>query len=111
MTHEATGIPPSWARVGAKVVCVDARWNRGEASPLRQDATYTIAAVLGPRPGYFDSKPTFCVGIELIETANPIKPIGFAIRRFRPLVTDEQREADLAQFRKLLSIRQPELAA
>jgi hypothetical protein len=36
--------------------------------------------------------------------------IAWPLSHFRPLVTDEQREADLAQFRKLLTIREPEAA-
>jgi hypothetical protein len=91
---------PSWARVGAKVVCVDdrpgdgTRWVEGEE--LVRHRLYTIAAVL-PHLAQ--------VQLQEVERASISKRIfgynGYGVDRFRPLITRSQSE-DVAEFRKLL---------
>jgi hypothetical protein len=97
---------PSWARVGAKVVCVDAAGSGADKTPLTEGATYTIRSVT---PALTLS--TTCAGIRLAEITNGICARGwewhYNITRFRPLVDDEAQERDAAMFRKLLTTRQP----
>lgn len=92
---------PSWAKVGAKVVCIDARWNKGQDSPLRERTIYTVSAVFAPRPGRFAGKPTFAAAVDFVEAINPTH-IGFNVCRFRPLVSKTQ-EQDTAMFLDLLA--------
>ena len=96
---------PSWARVGARVVCVDATELAGPGAwtPLEQNAVYTIRSI----------DNVMGVGVRLREVVRPEwfgwEPT-YLIRRFRPLVDDEAQERDVALFRKLLTTRQPEAA-
>lgn len=91
---------PSWATVGAKVVCVDAAWSSDPpfASPLRKGAIYTIEsayiwhAAIGAEPV-----------IRLVEVDNPIiSGFGYLVDRFRPLVI-RSHEQDMEIFRKIAS--------
>jgi len=93
---------PSWARVGAKVVCVDDTFTHpthGDYARPIKGRTYTIRAVAADYwPG--------CMCIRLVELQNPVLdwaggPPGaavfaeaaFDIVRFRPLV---DRQTDIA---------------
>jgi hypothetical protein len=97
---------PSWARVGAKVVCVDARWFEG-TSPLVNRSVYTVVSVGHSSGQGLDGRSGRFVCLELLEAANPTDSgdpdgdPGFDICRFRPLITRSQ-EDDLAIFRPLL---------
>lgn len=80
---------PSWARVGAKVVCVDAaKWRR--TLPLTTGRIYTIR--------HIGECPISGVGVYLEEIANDCngfgEEYGYRLDRFRPLV-DENIEATL----------------
>lgn len=81
-----TGIP-SWARIGAKVVCVDAAWSSiPPANPLRLRATYTITDVVSEFNEFHPNGRLL-----LDEVDNPIKSgWGFAVQRFRPVHTLRQ---------------------
>lgn len=74
---------PSWARVGAKVVCVDAVG----APELVERQTYTIEAI--------DDVPLRLggLGVWLVEVSIMQNAVGsyygFRLSRFRPLVTIE----------------------
>jgi hypothetical protein len=99
---------PSWARVGAKVVCINADGFR-VSQPLLLGATYTIRRV---REGL--AKDGWVPGLELVEVTNNVNPFsrnehGYRLTRFRPLVDDEAQERDAAMFRKLLTHNTPEL--
>jgi hypothetical protein len=97
---------PSWARVGAKVVCVDAacrpgRFWRPSEAPV-QGKIYTVAAAFFNPAG----EPRIHL-VELQRSPETIKVLGYLagyrVERFRPLITLED---DLeAHFRILL--RQP----
>jgi hypothetical protein len=90
---------PSWARVGAKVVCIDA-----VGTPeLVEGQTYTIEAVddVPLRVGGF--------GVWLVDVGVMQDRVGsyfgFRLSRFRPLVTIED---DIAtHFASLLDVREP----
>lgn len=89
---------PSWARVGAKVVCVDARG----ASELDERGTYTISRI-------DDGFAIGGIGVWLVEAA-PISVRwhnyqGFRLSRFRPLVTLE--DDITTYFADLLDVREP----
>ena len=89
---------PAWARIGAKVACIDAYWNGWTTGlPLTKDATYTIVDVVYTGGRY----PDVCgYSLLLKETTNPSGGIGFGVERFRPLVS---LESDLtAHFNALL---------
>lgn len=94
---------PSWARVGAKVVCVDDTAILGSL-PLSVGSIYTIVGVTVP------PKNKHRVGrhrraayrLLLADVTNPLTGDGaFGITRFRPLITKSQ-EQDVAIFRHLL---------
>jgi hypothetical protein len=96
---------PSWARVGAKVVCVGRKRKPGEPSIIRdlgirwkpkKGAVYTISGTFVDR--------TYGGFLFLSEHS---EPQGFHFEGFRPLVDDEAQERDAAMFRKLLTTRQP----
>lgn len=87
---------PSWARVGAKVVCVDDYPDRYQRGPqffvgldgLRKDGVYTIRDVV--RSPYDGAR----WGLRLVEIVRKVGPgdpyeVPFGIERFRPLVTIE----------------------
>ena len=97
---------PSWARVGAKVVCVDDSCRPGRLwltyTPIVAERIYVIAGVGpswlgGDEPVLFlDGCPnsTFGVGDD-----------GWRVSRFRPLITQED---DIAtHFSALLDVREP----
>lgn len=97
---------PSWARVGAKVVCIKHATNPitlAHPHPIK-DCIYTIRKVVTNDAGSF--------GLLLREIVLATWTIGsrfepgFVIEGFRPLVTRSQ-DQDVAQFRKLLA-HQPE---
>ena len=101
---------PSWARVGAKVVCVDAD-PRGGDRPRRLTAggVYTIRQVV---VGAIDADGAPYVGVHLEEIQRtPYRDIGvvpFDIARFRPLVSESD---DVALFTHHLdSVRNTEHA-
>ena len=96
---------PSWARVGAKVVCVDAAcrpgrfWRPSEAPT--QGNIYTVAAAFFNPAG----DPRIHL-VELQRSPETIKVLGYLagyrVERFRPLITLED---DLeAHFRQLLHV-------
>jgi len=100
---------PSWARVGAKVVCVQSVIYQEAYSPLVRGAVYTVAAIIEPIEaarwdGNVDASPAFV----LAEVDNPYSYTNaYDIRRFRPLVSQED---DIAtHFQQLLDIKHPEL--
>lgn len=92
---------PSWCRVGAKVVCVDASPRVGararDLDGLTRGVVYTIRSV-------FEEDGELC--LRLAEIVRPIRiedilenygtENGFAATRFRPLVTRSQ-EQDIAE--------------
>lgn len=108
-----TGIP-SWARVGAKVVCI----NRGrlhptliavnEKPPMREPLT--VAGVISPAK----MCPVALVidGWPNIDTDGRYEgqEIGWDIRRFRPLVTRSQEQDISEHFAGHLHHRVPEKA-
>lgn len=77
---------PSWARVGAKVVCVDTddlHWN----DTLAVGCVYTLAWVgsgWSPVNSKYGKTGPSC------ELAEIKRPIPFAIERFRPVVDDSE---------------------
>jgi len=103
---------PSWAHVGAKMVCVCSDWTEAErqlysnvAFPA-ENGVYTIREVTATyTPGE--------IGVRLVEISNPVilwaDGVGepaFAVERFRPLITIED---DIAtHFSALLNVREPE---
>lgn len=95
----------SWAKVGAKCVCIDARWESWHsACPLRVGAVYTVVAVgrAAPNAGPFAGE---CDTVTLAEVSNPTSYIhgdGFAVARFRPVITKTQAQ-DVEMFLRLAS--------
>jgi hypothetical protein len=103
---------PSWARVGAKVICILSDWTPDERAAYRdvsfpvEGATYTIREVTTT---YWDG--VVCLRLE--EICNPVimwrdgaAEAAFDVGRFRPLHT---LETDLeAHFTELLTIRNPQ---
>jgi hypothetical protein len=95
---------PSWARVGAKVVCINDRQQEFDPSSLKWDAldagqVYTISGVWGG----------LGAGARIMLAGSQVR-FGFYVRRFRPLVTDEQKAADLALFKSWLPHNETEPA-
>lgn len=91
---------PSWARVGAKVVCVYDEWHDMDSlapvSGPECDEVCTIAAV--------EVSGSWGVSLFLVEHPTPFSD-GFLIDGFRPLVPIEE---DIAtHFAHLLNTRQP----
>lgn len=81
---------PAWARVGAKVVCVDASPDAHGQMYLRERKTYTIYA--SHLSGH----------LQLIEVPREHEDDAwYLVSRFRPLITRTQSE-DVAQFLSLL---------
>jgi hypothetical protein len=99
---------PSWARVGAKVVCVNAQWIG--RSPLIEGAIYTIIGFHNNRAvkgvewvGLFAPDEHALV---LAEAANPATDVrGFNRNRFRPLISLEHDMA--VHFSALLDVPTP----
>jgi hypothetical protein len=93
---------PSWAKVGARVVCVNDGWTT-DPSPLSKGAVYTVVGIASDfaKHGEFAGLGT-CPTFLLKETKNPTLGNGFNIARFRPLVT-RSLEQDIAQFIPLLT--------
>lgn len=96
---------PSWAKRGAKVICVDDAWDDTFcAFPLLKGGIYTVdtlfvnEATRGKFAGV--SSPT----ITLIEAENPDSSTGgFKLARFRPVHTATESE-DLAAFRHIADL-------
>lgn len=94
---------PSWCRVGAKLICVDAAplvdlFGRTFECKLEKGRTYTVAAsdVL---EGVFRSVEAIYPAVMLEEVANPKGSGFYALTRFRPLVTEQDDlEAHFNQF-------------
>lgn len=93
---------PSWARVVAKVVCVDAAPRDPGVALLIAGAVYTIRATEWcadwpyTPPGY---------GVHLLEVRRPVwlrtgRAMPYDIARFRPLVTEAD---DVALFQRLVA--------
>jgi len=80
---------PGWARVGAKVVCVD----DGDAPALTADAIYTITGIAFGWQGV-----GFLVLAELPEHLRD----GWFFSRFRPLIT--QQDDIETHFKALLDV-------
>lgn len=92
----------SWARVGVKCVCVD---NTGH-SVLSVGMVYTITGVGSFRGAVKEGKfKESMVAISLHGVLNYSSPAGFAIERFRPLITQED---DVAMFREWLVVNKVE---
>jgi len=93
----------SWARVGAKCVCVDGSARVGSRRNLPVEGkTYTVASVewcvwLGGHSG---------IGVHIAEIDRPPHSSGkvypWGLDRFRPLVTKTQ-DQDVAMFKSLLT--------
>jgi hypothetical protein len=106
-----SGSIPSWARKGAKVVCVDDGPGRrpclfpGLLDGLTKGRVYTVRRVA---PDWYYGHPV----IFLVEFVRPIdgepSETGYDIRRFRPLVSTKTEAEDLAKFSHHLTQRQPE---
>ena len=97
---------PSWARVGAKVVCVDGKPRLCSTAPLpHEGAIYTIRGVEWCVWGSGDVGPAvYLVEINRGKSAGREWPFG--LNRFRPMVTQED---DIAtHFRQHLDVREPE---
>ncbi len=90
----------SWAKVGMKVVCVDSRFVGVSKSPLRKGRVYTIKA----KTAWCGNMGTYVLpttSLFLAETRNPHSSNGgFAIERFRPLVT-KTIEHDVQIFKRI----------
>lgn len=100
---------PSWARVGASVICVNvectsgATWF-GEAPTLH--AIYQISRV------WFDPEGDIVMEFVELKRSRDVElgDIGYYIERFRPLVTRSQ-EQDVAAIKKLLTDMPEEIDA
>lgn len=93
---------PSWARVGAKVVCVDNAFHGGLLPVLQVGAVYEIFRVVPLSGLHRGPYARDRVGCALVGIHNPYMRDGsFALSRFRPLVTRTQ-EQDVALFTHLL---------
>lgn len=92
-----------WAKPGVKCVCVDAAFVSGR-SPLTEGQVYVIAKVVIARPALVGKHraPGIALVLEGVENPYAIGTNGFAIHRFRPLITRTQ-EQDVALFRSLLT--------
>jgi hypothetical protein len=101
-----SGSLPSWARKGVKVVCVDASppkfgWRK---DVLELGRVYTVrGACIAPTGNAGVLMAGVCAGEW--HTGNER---GWWPWRFSPLVILGSDANDVAQFRKLLTIRQPE---
>lgn len=83
---------PSWAYVGAKIVCVNAR---GTHPSLKRGAVYTVDYI----PDVIDFRREHGVGLVEVECLDK-KSLGcFRLLRFRPLAT---KKMDTKMFRKLI---------
>lgn len=94
-----TSTAPSWARVGMRVVCIDAtrRLMSGRIPwlPLTLGAVYTLADT-----GIDEGDDI----VFLVEQRNPSlfgRDCGYLLRRFRPLISRTQKQ-DTAMFRQLV---------
>lgn len=94
---------PSWARVGAKVVCVDAtRTNPFNAPELIEGATYEISDVTFATVRCGNQYGNACYAVRLVGVQRLFRgSTPFAIGRFRPLISKTQEE-DVALFTHLL---------
>lgn len=96
---------PSWAKVGAKVVCVDASLPNGEFWAGHEQpivgAIYTISSVGLDRDGV--NIGVNFIEIERDELARAIWgwEVGYYLHRFRPLITRTEQQ-DLALFTPML---------
>jgi hypothetical protein len=101
-TGRMVAVMSAWAKPGVKVVCVDAKFRRGDAG-LVPGATYSIVSVF-PQRGDAGGRYRDGLAVILQGIANPFDPDdgAFALARFRPLVTKTQ-EQDVAKFRHLLT--------
>lgn len=97
---------PSWAKPGAKVVCVDDIPDKGwhpDLGGLSVGSVYTIREIARHSSG--------ALGVRLVEIVRRLAPADpweqpFAFRRFRPLVSTKTEAEDVALFRHHL--KQPE---
>jgi hypothetical protein len=95
---------PSWAKPGAKVVCVDAEMVTGP-SPLCVGGIYTVTFAYlckGAPRGAFKGPHPCVVLAEVRNTFSPTRHGGFSADRFRPLAFRTQ-EQDVALFKSLLN--------
>ena len=89
----------SWARVGAKCVCVDAEPMPGlvfMAPPPVKGQVYTITATF---MGIWGVPTATLAGLPNERNGHDL---GWSLKRFRPLVTRSQ-EQDVAMFKSLLT--------
>jgi len=93
---------PSWAKVGARVICIDVSGLGGTVLALRHTYTVTGAGIShkvatgGPCQGQANNPIVFLDGI-----TNPFTVEGgFAAVRFRPIVT-RSSEHDIALFKRI----------
>lgn len=77
---------PSWARVGAKVVCVDDKAIDGGSFPLTKGRIYVIASVKGK-------------WLRVTDDRNRVG--GWHYSHFRPLIVRKTEAEDLAMFRNI----------
>lgn len=95
---EASAIP-SWARVGAKVVCIrSSTTQHSNETGVSEGSIYTIREIV-------EFPAAFGVGLRFREISNPANNTfvgrierAFWIDRFRPLVTDSEELGIEAQF-------------
>lgn len=105
---------PSWARKGARVTCIDDRWPGVGSSGLVKGHVYTIDAVHTMNGTGRLPDGTLSVGYALVELREASNPDdrrfpelerGFALVRFRPIVT-RTIEQDAEIFAPLLDVRE-----
>jgi hypothetical protein len=89
---------PSWAKVGAKVVCINDAWVGRSAITIEVGGVYTIAALRMQYGRTFLPDGRLSSGhivAELVEVKNPYDRFypetapGYALSRFRPVKTIE----------------------
>lgn len=95
-----------WAVPGQKVLCIDSFQGTGRMRVLKARAVYTISRVISHDPRMGDGPyGQSTILLLLKEVRNPYTQLfagGFAIERFRPLITKTQEE-DVSVFRHLLA--------
>lgn len=89
----------AWAKVGAKVVCVDDSASWAGRVPLVKGQIYVIQGILPNRPLW--GLEANVVGLFLLGVQSR-SPAGFRSDRFEPLV-EKTQEQDVSMFKSLLN--------
>lgn len=93
---------PSWARVGARVICIDDVPDAGKSFPDYMPTKGDICVIAGFSASGYRDEPTLVIEGHPNWCAIHRREVGYFVRRFRPLIT---LEADLeAHFSQLLHV-------